>query len=248
MTSVLIVTMALASLADANEEMARVRRQMLKERQACGKDTGCQQAALMRGLAKLKAATNRLEQARGAERSAAVGKANQERDRHGGQSGGSDGQYLGLPDWAAVRAALKDRKDCLHRVDWGVLSRRPPNTPGRRRAVSSPPSCGMIQHHLETDRYCQLNRTAVTINMLLHWQDRYFPGDQTSAGNAISSCFGRAKQAFELSDDDGFRLAVLDMIGDIEPNDMVDPGRFVRKALETEPPGRVRDRLEWMER
>jgi len=227
-------------LASAQADLKQIRKEMLDARKACGSDAACQQKALQDGMARMEAAASGVQAERDDKRASAHAAADAERDRHGGRSGGADGQYIGLPDWAAVEAAMQDKKHCLHKVWPQRLSTSPP-VPLRTR----PPQCKQIKVHELGRRYCALNRMAVAWQMMHYWRDRYWDDADVAAVHE-NACFGFVAAAFRISDDDGFRLAVLDFVGDMKTAGSEDVEPFVEKALKSEPPGRVRQRLEWL--
>lgn len=241
----IIVLALLASAAEA--DLKRIKKEMLQARQACGSDMACQQQVMTDGLARLKAAQQGLLDERADARAATNSAANAERDRHGGKSGGPDGQYLGFPDWAAVQAALKG-KHCLHDVWDKRLRREPPVPQTSRTAKTAPPHCRFIDVH-GSDRYCALNRVAIAWNMTRHWSDRYWRADDSGRHMASmheGTCFGKMRKAFKASKDVGFRLAILDFVGEAKVAESQDVKPFLEQALKAEPKGPVRDRLEWL--
>lgn len=230
--------LALVLLASpAEDNLKRIKQEMLAARQACGSDTACQNKALQDGMARLKAATAALRSERNAaessERAKKYRQAAVEREQHGGKSGGVDGQYLQLHDWAAAEAAWKDSIHCLHRADdQGRLPSKAPPPLGKDSYRYTAPYCGMITT-TPTERYCGLNHVAVVWHMLHQWEDRY---DKDIAYMKKGTCIARVAEAFRNSDDDGFRLAVLDFIADVKANGVInDVGLFLRKIREARP-------------
>lgn len=241
-----LVLMLLAGTAEA--DLKQIKKEMLAARTACGADMACQNKALQDGMARLKAATAALQSERAGARDEKLTAANAERDRHGGKSGSPDGQYLGFPDAKAVEAALKS-KHCLHDVTWDVLHRK---LPPPRQAGKTPwdaPRCEAINIYEKGSRYCELNRVALAWAMGRHWGDRYWGTDSWGKQQATihdSNCLSRAGAAFRISKDVGFRLAVLDFITDVRNVGSEGARPFIEKALEKEPAGPVRQRLEWL--
>lgn len=230
---------------EAEQNLKDVMAQMNVAQKACGSDYKCRGKATREWIPKMQAASKAVKEARAAGAAASNQQAAAERDRHGGKSGGPDGQYLQFPDFGAVKQALTDRNHCLHR-QYGVLPRTAPRAAGPRTAAATPPQCRMVPQ-VTTLRYCHLNRVAVAWHLMREWRELYWGRkDDGVADINMGACFDWTTKAFKLSDDVGFRLAVLDFVGEAKALGSPEAKGFIEAALKAEPAGPVRQRLEWL--
>lgn len=220
------------------EAEANLKSVMAKMRK-CGRNTKCTQSAMV----EMQAASTALKQAKADATAQASAAANGERDKHGGKSGGDDGQYYQFPDFDAVQRGLLDRQHCMHK-QYDVLPRKAPPRPRAGMTPIDPPTCRMIPQR-PTERYCHLNRVAVAWHVMHEWRDRYEQNDGFYDIN-MDSCFDWPTKAFAVSDDVGFRLAVLDFVGEALALGYERAREFARSALDKEADGPVKQRLEWL--
>jgi hypothetical protein len=238
----LILAIAIVSAPDP---MKALKAEMLAAMQKCGSDGTCRMKVIQDYQPKLKAARNGILESRAAVRSEAAQKAAAERDKHGGKAGGPDGNYSGYPDWPSAEAALNDKKSCLHKAGRFRLRSKPPEPRGSRVTQTSPPSCLNIDVHKPSLRYCQIDRTVVAWHMTKHWEDRYW-SDPHFAEVHRGNCLSRLKAAFLASDDEGFRLAILDAVGDLKANGEAIEAGFLAPVSKAKVTGRLKERLEWL--
>lgn len=230
---------------EAEQNLKSVMAEMNAAQKACGSDYKCRGKAMREWMPKVQAASKAVKTARAAGAAADNQQAATERDKHGGKSGGADGAYLQFPGFEAVKQALADRGHCLHK-QYGVLPRREPRPAGPRTSAATPPQCRMIPQ-ATTLRYCHLNRVAVAWHVMREWRERYWGRkDDGIAEMNLGACFDWTTKAFKLSDDVGFRLAVLDFVGEAKASGSPEAKAFVEAALKAEPAGPVRQRLEWL--
>jgi hypothetical protein len=222
---------------EAEKELRTVMKAMNAAQTACGSDYKCRGKATREWLPKMQAAAKAVKEARAAGTAAKTQAAASERDKHGGKSGGADGTYYQFPDFGAVKRALADRQHCLHK-QYGVLPRTAPAAAGPRTMAATPPQCRMIVQ--DATRYCHLNRVAVAWHVMREWRRLYWVKDDGIAEINMGACFDWAAKAFRVSEDPGFRLAILEALGSPEAKD------FIEAARKAEPAGPVRQRLEWL--